>query len=109
MWYKGKNVITQGKDVLHKSSRYAVDDDFSLHIRNSLMQDSSAYQCKVLPDDIKLTVNLKVLSEDEVMKGELALIWKYLTVLHHSNSSLLLKLGFEWWMRVRCLVKYYAK
>lgn len=70
MWYKDTTLIAQGKSLLFKSKRYAINDEYGLLIRNAEFNDSGSYHCKVLPDELKQSIKLKVLSEEEIMKGK---------------------------------------
>lgn len=69
MWYRGANLISQGNQVVEKGSRYIVDNEFSLIIKNVIFDDSDTYFCQILPEKLKQNVSLKVVSEEEIMKG----------------------------------------
>lgn len=70
LWFKEKDIITQGKEILAKKSHYLIDDDYSLHIRNVNLDDTGDYACKILPESVTQHTILKVISEEELMKGE---------------------------------------
>lgn len=60
MWYKGDNLVTQDKHVLEPSNRFNVTPQWSLEIKDVKVSDEGSYQCKIVPDDISLTIKLMI-------------------------------------------------
>lgn len=60
MWYNYTHLLFQKNSKLSKDPRISLDDNYSIHIKDVQVTDSNMYLCKVFPEKITLTVNLKV-------------------------------------------------
>ncbi|XP_063709527.1 neurotrimin-like isoform X2 [Culicoides brevitarsis] len=60
MWYNYTSLLFQKLAKISTDSRLTLDDNFSLHIKDVQVTDSNMYLCKVFPEKITYTVNLKV-------------------------------------------------
>lgn len=60
MWYNYSRLLFQKQARLTKDPRVTLDDNYSLHIKDVQVTDSNEYFCKVFPERITLSVNLKV-------------------------------------------------
>lgn len=64
MWYNKSDVVTQERVVILPDPRISIDGNYSLKINNVQESDASQYYCKVLPENLKLSmkVNLEIIS-----------------------------------------------
>jgi hypothetical protein len=62
MWYRGPNLLFQGKNRIGQDQRISVNDQNSLIIKNINVDDDGAYYCNILPKGIRESINLHVKS-----------------------------------------------
>lgn len=60
LWYNQTNLLFQAKIRVPNDERLSVDDKHSLHIAHVQPTDDSQYYCEILPNEIRLKVNLEV-------------------------------------------------
>lgn len=60
MWYNYTNLLFQKETKLSKDPRISLDDNYSLHIKNVQVYDTHTYLCRVFPEKITHTIDLRV-------------------------------------------------
>ncbi|XP_055373033.1 uncharacterized protein LOC129606644 [Condylostylus longicornis] len=64
LWYKDTNVISNGKQLTSGEGHFKILSDYSLLIQNATHEDGGNYYCVVLPNDIKLHVEVQIDEEE---------------------------------------------
>lgn len=59
LWYNNTKMLTQGS-ISHNIARASVDDKDALHLKYVTPFDANKYLCKIIPEQVILTVDLKV-------------------------------------------------